>query len=149
MSFRNVFENEDKMVGKIYNILYNTKKVKTKTKTSTGWYSPNTEYKITHVDDGHYSHTPGVKTDKGFIPLKDLEISESLLSEGKIEKSLNWKEIIDRFDIIEDVITQPNNISLRIRGKKDGKFADVYVDYKSKEAAAEVFKKVSTFIGVK
>ena len=49
-------------------------KVKTKSRTASLWYSPNTEYKIDRVDDGFYSKKPGIHTEGGFIPLKDLDI---------------------------------------------------------------------------
>lgn len=61
----------------------------------------------------------------------------------------NWKDIVNKFDTIDDVTIQPNGKSLRVRGKKDGKFADVYTDYNNKEAAKGVHDKVATFIGIK
>ena len=61
----------------------------------------------------------------------------------------NWKDIVNKFDEIEDAIIQPNRKSIRVRGTKDGKFADVYTDYSDEKIAKEVLKKVQSFIGVK
>lgn len=60
-----------------------------------------------------------------------------------------WKDIVNSFDKIEDVIIQPNGKSIRVRGTKRGKFADVYADYTYPQVAQEVFKKVQNFIGIK
>lgn len=61
----------------------------------------------------------------------------------------NWKDIVIKFDVIEDVIIQPNGKSIRVRGTKDGKFADVYTDYNNKEVAKAAFEKITAFIGIK
>lgn len=60
----------------------------------------------------------------------------------------NFKIIVNEFDKIDDVIIQPNGKSVRVRGSKDGKFTDCYVDYAHKEVAQEVAEKISYFIGV-
>lgn len=61
----------------------------------------------------------------------------------------NWKDIVNKFDEIEDAILQPNGKSIRVRGTKDGKFADAYEDYSDTKIAKEVLKRVQSFIGVK
>lgn len=60
----------------------------------------------------------------------------------------NFKEIVEHFDTIDDVIIQPNGTSIRVRGTKHNDFADAYIDYTHKEVAQEVAKKVSYFIGI-
>jgi hypothetical protein len=75
-------------------------------------------------------------------------INEAKITERN-DNIKNWKDIVNKFDIIEDAILQPNGKSIRVRGKKDGKFADVYTDYKNSEVAKEVLKKVQAFIGIK
>jgi uncharacterized membrane-anchored protein YjiN (DUF445 family) len=68
---------DKKLVAKLEKM----KTVKTKSQTSTAWYSPNTEYEIDSVTDGYYNQDKaGIqakpsKYDKGgFIPLKDLDV---------------------------------------------------------------------------
>lgn len=56
------------------NPLVGGKFIKTKSRTASSWYSPNTKYKILSVDDGFYSKNPGITTEGGFIPLKDLDV---------------------------------------------------------------------------
>lgn len=74
---------------------------------------------------------------------------KEFLSEGKIEKGLSWKEIVEKFDVIEDAIIQPDGKSIRVRGTKNNKFADAYVEYKNSKVAEEVHKRVSAFVGIK
>ena len=66
-----------------------------------------------------------------------------------IQQSTNWKDIISKFDEIEDCIIEPDGLTIRTRGTKSGKFADDYSHYKNKKVATEIHKKVSQFIGVK
>jgi len=80
---------------------------------------------------------------------KELDYEMSNVNEGKIEKGLAYKVIVDRFDVIEDAIIEPDGLTVRVRGEKDSKFADVYSTYKNAEVAKEVLKKVKNFIGVK
>ena len=75
-------------------------------------------------------------------------INEAKITERN-DNIKNWKDIVNKFDVIEDAILQPNGKSIRVRGKKDGKFADVYTDYKNSEVAKEVLKKVQAFVGIK
>ena len=49
------------------------KKIKTKSNTSSGWYSPSTTYNIDSVSDGHYDKKPGVIIGDKFIPEIDIE----------------------------------------------------------------------------
>lgn len=56
--------------------------------------------------------------------------------------NLPSKDIMKMFDKIDDVIIQPNGKSVRVRGEKDGEFADVYVNYSSKEGAEAVYKEL-------
>ena len=66
------------------------------------------------------------------------------LNETTLEPKKNWKDIVQSFDKIEDIIIQPNGKSLRVRGKVKGKFADMYVDYNNKEVAQEVYNKIKS-----
>lgn len=73
----------------------------TKDRTSTDWYSPNTEYKVVSIKDGFYDNNPGVITDKGFIPITDIFINEADKGEDFDIK----KGVI--LDAIEDVREKP------------------------------------------
>jgi hypothetical protein len=66
-----------------------------------------------------------------------------------VQADLPWKEIVEYFDDIDSSIVQQNGTQVRVIGKKDGRYADMYIDYKNKETAKEVQKKVASFIGVK
>lgn len=70
------------------------------------------------------------------------------LLEGRIEKGLNYKVIVERFDVIEEAIIEPDGLTVRVKGTKNGKYADVYSQYKNARVAQEVLKKVTQFIGV-
>jgi hypothetical protein len=70
------------------------------------------------------------------------------IEEGTVVKGTNWKDIVNLFDKIDDAIIEPNGTTIRVRGTKNGKFADTYQDYSDKKIAKEVLKKVQAFIGV-
>lgn len=60
-----------------------------------------------------------------------------------------YLEIVDLFDVIDDVIVQPDGKTIRVRGKKNGEFADYYQSYNYMKVAKEVAKRLNYFIGVK
>jgi hypothetical protein len=66
------------------------------------------------------------------------------VTEGYIEKGLTYDEIVSRFDTIEDVIIEPDGKTIRTRGKKDGKFADVYTTCKTSKIAKDIFAKIDS-----
>ena len=68
------------------------------------------------------------------------------LKETTLEPKKNWKDIVQSFDDIDDIIIQPNGKSIRVRGTVKGKYADMYVDYNNKEAAEGVFKNIKASI---
>ena len=70
------------------------------------------------------------------------------LVEGKVEKGLDYREIVKRFDKIDDVVVEPDGVTVRVRGEKSGKFADYYGTYTHNKVAKEVAKKLENFIGV-
>ena len=67
-------ERMDKSIQSKLKKLETLKTIKTNPRTQSLWYSPNTEYDIEFVDDGHYNDKPGIKTSGGFIPLGDLNV---------------------------------------------------------------------------
>jgi len=66
----------------------------------------------------------------------------------RLEPKKNWKEIVESFTKITEVIIQPNKKSLRLRGFVDKNQADMYIDYKNAETAKEVYEKVKAFVGI-
>lgn len=60
-----------------------------------------------------------------------------------------YLDIVDLFDVIEDVIIQPDGKSIRVRGKKDGQFADYYQSYNYVKVTKEVAKRLKYFVGIK
>lgn len=62
---------------------------------------------------------------------------------NEMKTNVPAKDIKKEFDSIDDCIIQPNGKSLRVRGKKDGKFHDMYVTYSSKEGAEAAHKEMS------
>jgi len=65
-----------------------------------------------------------------------------------IQKGLNYNDIVKSFDKIEDAVIEPDGKTIRVRGTKNSKFQDIYSQYKNKEVAKEVIKKVQNLIGV-
>ena len=60
-----------------------------------------------------------------------------------------YLEIVDLFDVIDDVIVQRDGKTVRVRGKKDCEFADYYQSYSYTKVAKEVAKRLKYFIGIK
>ena len=60
-----------------------------------------------------------------------------------------YLDIVDLFDVIEDVIIQPDGKSIRVRGKKDGQFTDYYQSYNYVKVTKEVAKRLKYFVGIK
>lgn len=61
---------------------------------------------------------------------------------------MSYLDIVNDFDLIEDVIVQPDKMSIRVRGKKNDKFHDFYKTYQNKKVANIVAQKIKMFIGV-
>ena len=65
----------------------------------------------------------------------------------------NWRDIVESFTEIEDVLVQSNpektEWCVRTRGTLNGHFQDSYSYYNNKEVAEKVAEKVSYFIGIK
>jgi len=62
---------------------------------------------------------------------------------------MNYKDIVNLFDSIEDVFVLPNGTSIIVKGTKNNDLGDIYVNYKDSTVAKEVVKKISYFIGIK
>ena len=60
-----------------------------------------------------------------------------------------YLDIVDLFDVIEDVIIQPDGKSIRVRGKANGEFMDFYQSYNYIKVTNEVAKLLKFFIGIK
>lgn len=60
-----------------------------------------------------------------------------------------YLEIVDLFDVIDDVTVQQDGKSVRVCGKKDGQFADYYQSYNYTKVAREVAKRLKYFVGIK
>lgn len=74
-SFRDLAKGTLAMMDKSTEATLNTfKQIKTNKVTSGAWYKEDTFYAILSVDNGKYSKRPGVKTAKGFIKLKDINM---------------------------------------------------------------------------
>ena len=58
----------------------------------------------------------------------------------------NWKEIIELFDTIDNIIIQPNLKEIRVQGTKNSKFKDNYSSYINKEVAKAVYEKIKAVI---
>ena len=61
---------------------------------------------------------------------------------------MGYLDIVNEFDLVEDVIVQPDGLSIRVRGKKDGDFHDFYKTYQNKKTARCVFEKIKMFVGI-
>ena len=60
-----------------------------------------------------------------------------------------YLDIVNLFDVIEEVIIQQDGKSIRVCGKKDGKSTDYYQSYNYTKVAREVAKRLKYFVGIK